>query len=95
MLKHVDLYEYAYQTISKQIVKNNPYIDKSGLRRMTIEEIRRKLRFRIAFEDVDSNDFRKWSAAKKLNWLQDLQEFVCKTLGKRRYIQLRDRRNSF
>ena len=88
-MSDVDLYEYAYQVISEAIVKNNPGIWKSDLRRMTIEEIRRKLKHRIALEDVDSCDFRNWPAEKKLDWLQDLNEFVYKTIGKSKYMELR------
>ena len=94
MTREVDLYEYAYQAISKKILRENPYLNKSDLRRMTIEEIRRQLKMGIAFEDVDSRKFYTWSAAKKLNWLQDLNEFVYKTLGKKKYLSLRDKVNA-
>ena len=91
----VDLYDCAYQVVYNGLKKKKIAFNESDLRRRTIEEIRRRLRFRIALEDIDSADFYKWPAEKKLNWLQDLQEFVSKTLGKRRYIQLRDRRDNF
>lgn len=89
-MSNVDLYEYAYQVIAKSIEKRDPSFQKSDLRRMTIEAIRRKLKHGITLEDVDSYDFRNWSAEKKLNWLQDLNEFVYKTLGKKKCMELRE-----
>ena len=85
----IDLYEYAYQIVVKSIKKKYPNINKSDLRRMTIEKIRRQLRLHITLEDVDSRDFRNWQVEKRLEWLEDLQMFVYKTLGKKRYLALR------
>ena len=91
MPKNIDLYECAYQIVAKKIMRNVPYLSKSDLRRMTIEEIRRQLKFHITLEDVDSTKFRNWTVEKRLLWLQDLQEFVYKTLGKKKYLSLRDK----
>lgn len=91
-MPNVDLYEHAYQTIYKSVAKSNPYARKSDLRRLAIQNIREGLRLHVALEDIDSRDYYYWPPEKKLNWLEDLNEFTCKTLGEKRYLELRDSR---
>ena len=61
-----DYYEVAYQKIKNRITAKNRGIHLSELRRMTLAEIRRRLKFHISLEDINTYNFRKWSAQRKL-----------------------------
>lgn len=86
--KHPDYYEAAYQKIYNKIASRYLGIRLSELRRMTLAEIRRGLKLHIPLEDIDIYNFRKWSPVKRLEWLEDLQMFASKTLGKREIKKL-------
>lgn len=84
-----DFYEAAYQRIKNKITLKYQGICESELRRMTMAEIRRNLRFHIPLEDIDMHNYRKWTVGKRMEWLYDLQMFVFKTLGKNTIKELR------
>lgn len=87
--EHPDYYEAAYQKIYNKIASKCRGIRLSEIRRMTLAEIRQRLRLHIPLEDVDNYNVREWSPTKRLEWLEDLQMFASKTLGIREIKKLR------
>ena len=85
----LDYYEAAYQKIYRRISSRYRGIRLSELPRMTLVEIRRRLKLHITLEDIDIYNYRNWSSAKRLEWLEDLQIFAAKTLGKSEIKKLR------